>query len=107
VRERFGPAVSEIVGWVTMPPSPPEDKERVRAAYLAHLLEAPSHVRAVKLADRYSNVQRLTDHPRPEKQRSYFTETAGHLVPLAAGDVFFRPLFLAWQRRVGEALAHR
>lgn len=116
VRERFGPVVAELVGRVTMPPSqtaeplqiggpsPTGDREQARLTYLGHLRQAPSAVRALKLADRYSNVQRLHTHPRPDKQQSYFAETVGNIVPLAAGDPFFQPLFLAWQQRMGRDL---
>ncbi len=86
VRERFGPRVAELVGWVT--------KQGDRAAYLAALRDAPDAALAVKLADRVSNVQRLRTHPRPEKRASYYRETVATIVPLAAG----RPWFEAWYR---------
>jgi hypothetical protein len=105
VRQRFGPVVAELVGRVTMPPSEVEDRQRVRLAYLEALGRAPSAVRTVKLADRYSNVQRLDTHPRPEKRHTYFDETVRYVAPLARGDVFFQPLFSAWQRRMAGLLS--
>ncbi|MER7275076.1 HD domain-containing protein [Dactylosporangium sp. NPDC000244] len=86
VRERFGPRVAELVGWVT--------KQGDREAYLAALRDAPDAALAVKLADRVSNVQRLRTHPRPAKRASYYRETVATIVPLAAG----RPWFEAWYR---------
>jgi (p)ppGpp synthase/HD superfamily hydrolase len=100
LRQRFGNVVAELVGWVTMPLSDTGDRAQVRLAYLEHLRQAPSVVRRLKLADRYSNVQRLDTHPRPQKRRSYFEETVRHVVPLTIGDPFFEPLFTAWQRRM-------
>ncbi|WP_433613740.1 HD domain-containing protein [Dactylosporangium sp. CA-139114] len=86
VRERFGPRVAELVGWVT--------KQGDREEYLAALRDAPDAALAVKLADRVSNVQRLRTHPRPAKRASYYRETVATIVPLAAG----RPWFEAWYR---------
>ncbi|HEX3733237.1 MAG TPA: HD domain-containing protein, partial [Mycobacteriales bacterium] len=69
VRERFGDRVAEFVGWLTKPdPEPGQDKDALREDYLRRFEQAPYEVLVVKLADRYSNVQRLQTHPRPEKQ---------------------------------------
>jgi guanosine-3',5'-bis(diphosphate) 3'-pyrophosphohydrolase len=103
VQERFGPGVGELVGWVTMPPFDVGNRQQVRTAYLEHLRTAPRRVLQLKLADRYSNAQRLETHPRPEKQASYAQETIEHFLPLAAEDPCFGPLFAAWRQRM-EAL---
>jgi (p)ppGpp synthase/HD superfamily hydrolase len=89
VRERFGPRVAELVGWVT--------KEGDRGAYLAALRDAPDAALAVKLADRLSNVQRLRTHPRPAKRASYYRETVATIVPLAAGRPWFEDWYRDWQ----------
>ncbi|MEU7870730.1 HD domain-containing protein [Dactylosporangium sp. NPDC049140] len=89
VRERFGPRVAELVGWVT--------KEGDRGAYLAALRGAPDAALAVKLADRLSNVQRLRTHPRPAKRASYYRETVATIVPLAAGRPWFEDWYRDWQ----------
>ncbi|MEU8434588.1 HD domain-containing protein [Streptomyces sp. NPDC029216] len=103
VGERFGPRVEEWVGWVTKPePAAGEDPAEVRDRYLRGLRCAPPEVLLLKLADRYSNVQRLDTHPRPGKRRSYYRETCRHLVPLAAGVPFFEAAFGEWR----EAFRH-
>ncbi|GAA3291665.1 bifunctional (p)ppGpp synthetase/guanosine-3',5'-bis(diphosphate) 3'-pyrophosphohydrolase [Dactylosporangium vinaceum] len=89
VRERFGPGVAELVGWVT--------KEGDRAAYLQRLRGAPDAALAVKLADRLSNVQRLRTHPRPAKRAAYYRETVATIVPLAAGRGWFEEWYRQWQ----------
>lgn len=91
VRERFGPRVAELVGWVTKADGVD------RAAYLARLRQAPAEAIDVKLADRLSNVQRLRTHPRPEKKASYFRETVESIVPLAADRPWFAQWFRQWQ----------
>jgi (p)ppGpp synthase/HD superfamily hydrolase len=98
VRDEFGPEVAELVAWVTKPEAGPgEDKKAVREAYLNSFLEAPPDVLVVKLSDRYSNVQRLSTHPRPEKQASYFAETVRWVVPLTARAPQFVTVFTQWQ----------
>ncbi|GAA0726686.1 bifunctional (p)ppGpp synthetase/guanosine-3',5'-bis(diphosphate) 3'-pyrophosphohydrolase [Dactylosporangium roseum] len=91
VRQRFGPRVAELVGWVTRTPGTD------RAAYLARLRQAPAEAIDVKLADRLSNVQRLRTHPRPEKRASYYGETVATVVPLAAGRPWFEEWYRHWQ----------
>jgi guanosine-3',5'-bis(diphosphate) 3'-pyrophosphohydrolase len=98
VGERFGPRVEEWVGWVTKPhPEAHEDPAEVRDRYLLSLRSAPPEVLLLKLADRFSNVQRLDTHPRPEKRRSYYRETCRHLVPLTAGVPWFEAAFEEWR----------
>ncbi|MCX4450839.1 HD domain-containing protein [Streptomyces sp. NBC_01789] len=98
VGERFGPRVEEWVGWVTKPePEAHEDPAEVRDRYLLGLHSAPPEVLALKLADRFSNVQRLSTHPRAEKQRSYYRETCRYVVPLAAGVPWFEGAFEEWR----------
>ncbi|QCS10885.1 bifunctional (p)ppGpp synthetase/guanosine-3',5'-bis(diphosphate) 3'-pyrophosphohydrolase (plasmid) [Streptomyces clavuligerus] len=98
VGERFGPRVEEWVGWVTKPrPEAHEEPAEVRDRYLLSLRSAPPEVLLLKLADRFSNVQRLDTHPRPEKRRSYYRETCRHLVPLAAGVPWFEAAFEEWR----------
>ncbi|MFF2022998.1 HD domain-containing protein [Streptomyces sp. NPDC058171] len=98
VGERFGPRVEEWVGWVTKPdPEAHEDPAQVRDRYLLSLRSAPPEVLLLKLADRFSNVQRLDTHPRPEKRRSYYRETRRRLMPLAAGVPWFEAAFEEWR----------
>ncbi|WP_224756326.1 HD domain-containing protein [Streptomyces sp. col6] len=98
VGERFGPRVEEWVSWVTKPdPEAHEDPAEVRDRYLLGLRSAPPEVLALKLADRFSNVQRLGTHPRAEKQRSYYRETCRYAVPLAAGVPWFEGAFEEWR----------
>lgn len=98
VRDRFGQAVAELVGWVTKPdPRPGEDKASARRRYLASLYEAPDAAIALKLADRLSNVQRLHTHPRPAKRASYYAETVERLLPLTARDPWFERWFADWR----------
>ncbi|WP_116952966.1 HD domain-containing protein [Jiangella endophytica] len=99
VAERFGPRVAALVADVTKPPpAPGEDGATVRLRYLEHLGGLPPDTLRLKLADRYSNVQRLHTHPRPEKQRTYYAETRRHLVPLATVDPRLAALFAEWER---------
>jgi (p)ppGpp synthase/HD superfamily hydrolase len=91
VRQRFGPRVADLVGWVT------KSDGVERAAYLARLRQAPAEAIDVKLADRLSNVQRLRTHPRPDKQVSYFRETVESIVPLAADRPWFAQWYRQWQ----------
>ncbi|MEU0091219.1 hypothetical protein [Kribbella sp. NPDC006257] len=98
VRDEFGEQVAELVAWVTKPePGPGEDKTAVRTAYLGSFIDAPPDVLVVKLSDRYSNVQRLDTHPRPEKQASYYAETLRWIVPLTAKAPQFVEVFSQWQ----------
>lgn len=98
VRDEFGEQVAELVAWVTKPePGPGEEKTAVRTAYLGSFIDAPPDVLVVKLSDRYSNVQRLDTHPRPEKQASYYAETLRWIVPLTAKAPQFVEVFSQWQ----------
>jgi guanosine-3',5'-bis(diphosphate) 3'-pyrophosphohydrolase len=100
VEARFGERVAELVGWATKPEAADgEDPAEVRAGYLKRFADAPADAVAVKLADRYSNVQRLDTHPRVEKQRSYYAETCRWFLPLAAGTPGFDDLYREWQER--------
>jgi (p)ppGpp synthase/HD superfamily hydrolase len=90
--------VAELVGWATKPEAADgADPVEVRAGYLERFAAAPGDAVAVKLADRYSNVQRLHTHPRVEKQRSYYAETCRWFLPLAAGAPGFDVLYREWQ----------
>lgn len=98
VRAEFGPRVADLVAWVTKPdPAPGEDPQEVRLRYLRSIRSAPQEVVSLKLADRYSNVQRLGTHPRLEKQRSYYRETCENALPLAAGVPWFEEAFSSWR----------
>jgi (p)ppGpp synthase/HD superfamily hydrolase len=99
VQEIFGGRVAEFVGWLTKPdPQPEQNKNVARKDYLNQFEHAPYEVLLVKLADRYSNVQRLHTHPRIEKQHSYYAETCRWFVPLAARVPYFQQLFTVWQK---------
>lgn len=98
VRDRFGPRVAELVGWVTIPErGPGEDKTAVKEAYLRGLAQAPLDALRVKLADRASNVQTLRNL-HPDKQRTYYAQTVAYIVPLARqADPWFSQWFAVWQ----------
>lgn len=99
VQEKFGSRVAELVGWLTKPEAEPgQDKDWVREAYLGRFEQAPYDVLVVKLADRYSNVQRLHTHPRIQKQHSYYAETCRWFIPAAAKVPYFQTLFTTWQK---------
>ena len=106
VRDRFGPRAAELVDWVTKTDPPDGDdtaaKEAARLGYLRRLATAPPEAVLVKLADRLSNVQRLDQHPSPEKQHSYYRETVDWILPLAAGVPFFHEQFARWRERFAE-----
>jgi len=67
-----------------------------RVAYLRGFANDPRGAVVVKLADRYSNVQRLGSHPRSDARRRYYRETVRYIVPLARGVPFFAALFTEW-----------
>ncbi|MFL6076757.1 MAG: HD domain-containing protein [Mycobacteriales bacterium] len=103
VEGRFGGRVAELVGWVTKPEAGDgEDPAEVRIRYLERFASAPVDVVSVKLADRYSNVQRLHTHPRPAKRRSYYAETCRWFLPLAARVPEFEPLYREWRDHYRE-----
>jgi GTP pyrophosphokinase len=99
IRDRFGARTAELVAAVTKPePGDGEDPAAVRTAYLRSFENAEPDVLLVKLSDRYSNVQALDTHPRPDKQRRYYAETVRQIVPLTARAPRFVPLFEQWQQ---------
>jgi (p)ppGpp synthase/HD superfamily hydrolase len=91
VRAEFGDRVADLVDWVTKP-----EGSDVRQRYLARFASAPADVLTIKLADRYSNVQRLDTHPRPAKQATYYAETVRVFLPLAERSPYFRERFGEW-----------
>jgi guanosine-3',5'-bis(diphosphate) 3'-pyrophosphohydrolase len=93
VRDAFGAEVAAHVGWLTKPDG---GGAGAREAYLRRFDTAPAAVLAVKLSDRYSNVQRLHTHPRGDRQRSYYRETAEWFLPLASRIPFYQRLFADW-----------
>jgi guanosine-3',5'-bis(diphosphate) 3'-pyrophosphohydrolase len=106
VEDAFGPRVAELVGWVTIPESTAEDKQRVKVAYLRHLAEAPPEAKLVKLADRVSNVQTLRNLA-PQKQRSYYAQTVTYIVPLAQDFPWFAAWYAAWERAHADLAQER
>ncbi len=101
IAKHFGPRVAELVGWVTIPETPPgegkkEDKKTVKEQYLRRLKDAPEDARMVKLADRVSNVQTLRNL-KPEKQRAYYAQTVQHIMPLASQFPWFARWYAEWR----------
>jgi len=93
----YGARVAELVSWVTIPePGPGQDKAAVKEASLRGLSAAPPDAVLVKLADRASNVQTLRNLPLP-RQRVYYAQTTELILPLAAGQPWFRAWFARWQ----------
>jgi guanosine-3',5'-bis(diphosphate) 3'-pyrophosphohydrolase len=108
VGARFGPAVAELVDWVTKTDPPPGgDRAEARLGYLRRLASAPPDAVLIKLADRFSNVQKLDRHPSADKRRSYYQETVEWILPMAAGVPWFHEQYDRWRRRfrhlAGEA----
>ncbi|TMR03501.1 bifunctional (p)ppGpp synthetase/guanosine-3',5'-bis(diphosphate) 3'-pyrophosphohydrolase [Actinomadura soli] len=106
VEAGFGPVVTELVDWVTKPPSTGtgrQAKRAARAAYLRRLGEAPREAVLVKLADRASNVQTLDRMP-PDFQRRYYAETVTYIVPLAESDPWFKDWYASWRRHFAHLM---
>ncbi|MFI6575340.1 HD domain-containing protein [Nocardiopsis sp. NPDC050513] len=99
VRDRFGEEVATLVDWLTKPSAPATDRRAVRAAYLERfgVGGAPERAVVVKLADRYSNVQR--PHPDPVRWVAYRRETLDVFPPIAGRHPYFAELYAAWERR--------
>ncbi|WP_433464480.1 HD domain-containing protein [Spirillospora sp. CA-128828] len=98
VEAEFGPEVTELVDWVTKPPTAGAGRQAKRAgkaAYLRRLRDAPREAILVKLADRVSNVQTLDRMP-PDFQRRYYAETITYIVPLAEHEPWFRTWYASW-----------
>jgi (p)ppGpp synthase/HD superfamily hydrolase len=103
----FGPRVTELVGWVTIPaPAAGQDKAAVKEAYLRGLRHAPRDAILVKLADRASNVQTLRNLA-PARQRAYYAQTIEHIVPLAEGEPWFRYWYASWRAEFAELATPR
>jgi guanosine-3',5'-bis(diphosphate) 3'-pyrophosphohydrolase len=97
ITSNFGPHVTELVTWATIPPAKRgEDPRAVKERHLAHLAEAPDDAKLVKLADRASNVQTLRNL-RPDKQRQYYAQTVRFIMPLAPVHPWFARWFAQWQ----------
>jgi (p)ppGpp synthase/HD superfamily hydrolase len=97
VRAAFGDQVADMVGWVTKPePEPGTDRRAAKHEYLAGLADAPDDAILVKLADRASNVQTLRNLPLP-KQREYYAQTVGYIMPLAAPRAWWAAWYTTWQ----------
>ncbi|HEV7934135.1 MAG TPA: HD domain-containing protein [Actinomadura sp.] len=99
VEEAFGPAVAELVDWVTKPDTGDQGRAARRAAktaYLRRLRSAPPQAILVKLADRVSNVQRLDQMPAAF-QRSYYAQTVTYIEPLAEAEPWFAAWFAEWR----------
>lgn len=99
VEEAFGPAVAELVDWVTKPGTGDQGRaarRAAKAAYLRRLRSAPRQAVLVKLADRVSNVQRLDQMPAGF-QRSYYAETVTYIEPLAETEPWFAAWFADWR----------
>lgn len=98
VRHELGPRVAGLVATLTDPTSlPGETPDATRARYLRRIATATPDVVEIKLADRYSNVQRLHLHPDPCWQRSYYRETCRIIMPLARDHPFFAAAYAAWR----------
>ena len=96
VRREFGDEVAELVGWVTIPDAPDDDRKAVKEKYLEGLRDAPDNAILVKLADRVSNVQTLRNLS-PARQRAYYAQTVEHIMPLAAKRNWFATWYAHWQ----------
>ncbi|GAA4235643.1 hypothetical protein GCM10022254_43310 [Actinomadura meridiana] len=100
VEAEFGAEVTELVDWVTKPPTTGQsrrDKRAAKTAYLRRLGQAPEKAILVKLADRASNVQTLDKMPL-DFQRRYYAETITYIIPLATPHPWFQTWYANWQR---------
>jgi guanosine-3',5'-bis(diphosphate) 3'-pyrophosphohydrolase len=105
VRAAFGPAVAELVRWVTIPePGPGQDKVSVKEEYLRGLRHAPRDARLVKLADRASNAQTLRNLPEA-RRRAYYAQTVEYVVPLAAEEPWFADWYAGWAEAFADLTA--
>jgi len=95
VRSVFGDRVAELVGWVTIPDTG-ADKKAAKEAYLKGLPAAPDDAIVVKLADRASNVQTLSNLPLA-RQREYYAQTVTYIMPLAASRTWWGAWYTTWQ----------
>ncbi|MDO9087289.1 MAG: HD domain-containing protein [Anaerolineaceae bacterium] len=94
----FGKEVFNIVKTLTKPKvTQSQNKQTLKIDYLKSLKNAPSNVLIIKLADRYSNVQRLSIDPSYDRQKSYYKQTVDYIIPLCNNFPKFRTLFNSWQ----------
>lgn len=101
IHRRFGPRAHALVSYLTAPIPLAGAKALARTDYLRRFSVAPADVLRVKLADRYSNVQRLHTHPRRDKQVRYYAETVDWFLPLARRFDFYDRLYGAWASAYG------
>ncbi|SEH00202.1 GTP pyrophosphokinase [Nonomuraea solani] len=101
----LGPGPGRLVALLTDPePRPGESPADTRLRYLRGISTGPGEAIRIKLADRYSNVQRLHLHPDPAWRRRYYAETCEHIVPLAAAHPWFARCFDSWRRHYSSSL---
>lgn len=70
ISERFGFDVAKIVGDLTLPPEARNDHHKKHEFQLQKMLEMGVPGRAIKIADKTSNVFDLLEHPPPWSQRA-------------------------------------
>ncbi len=105
ITQEFGPAVTDLVRWVTIPAAAPgQGKADVKEAYLRALRHAPAAAILVKLADRASNVQTLRNLP-DARARAYYAQTVRFIIPLASGEPWFARWYAQWQAEFADLAA--
>lgn len=89
----FGPAIAELVMWLT-DVSVPEDGNRAarKAKDLAHIAKAPAEAQAIKAADLISNLRTIADHD-PSFASVYLAEKQQALIAMSAGQAKYPSIF--------------
>jgi hypothetical protein len=86
IRDEFGPAVADLVFWLTDPSNPSDGKRQARKAIdRNHSARAPAAAQTVKLADLIDNTGSIERHD-PEFAKVHGREKALLLDILTAGD---------------------
>lgn len=85
IRNRFGPKVAGYTELMTKPPRKPDQSYSERdAAYIKRIEDSGDrNAVAVKLADRYDNIEDAHLMPKRKKIERYLTDTEHHYIPLA------------------------
>lgn len=96
IRRHAGQRTASYVDWLTQAAPDGQDAATARTTYLARFTSVAPEVLTIKLADRYSNIQRLHAHPDRATRRSFYTETVTWFLPLAERIPFYAGLYTIW-----------
>lgn len=97
VSERFGERIGALVQSAATSVTTHRDCGNSTSRNpLGQLSDVPTEVLLLKLADRYSVVQRIHTHPGIAKQRSYYRETVEYFAPFSRVHDRVAEIFAAW-----------